>query len=173
MATDQKSAVIQDETSSVMREELRLMNNKNRNEYGYRSNQRSDRDDRYDREEASEFARGGQFRDIGPKGYQRSDERIKEDVCDFLMQAPNIDCSEMEVSVDNGVVTLKGTVEERPMKRQAEEAIEYVPGVQDVRNELRVQVGGQGKAESHGVRQSQRPQKHPSDSAKSKRGRLV
>jgi len=35
----------------------------------------------------------------GPKGYQRSDERIREDVCDRLTEHPAIDASEIEVEV--------------------------------------------------------------------------
>lgn len=55
----------------------------------------------------------------GPKGYKRSDERIREDVCDHL-SAGWIDASDIEVSVSEGEVTLSGTVTERRMKHVAD-----------------------------------------------------
>ncbi len=74
----------------------------------------------------------------GPKGYTRSDDRIFDDVCAMLTQHGYIDASHMEVFVENGEVTLKGMVDDRRMKRMAEDMIDEVPGVQDVHNELRI-----------------------------------
>jgi osmotically-inducible protein OsmY len=74
----------------------------------------------------------------GPKGYQRSDERIREEICEALTRHPQIDASEIEVTCHNGEVTLKGTVENRQMKRRAEECAESCVGVEDVENQLRV-----------------------------------
>jgi osmotically-inducible protein OsmY len=73
----------------------------------------------------------------GPKGYRRSDERIKEDVNDRLSEG-YIDASEIIVMVENGEVTLTGTVNSRYDKRRAEDIAEYVSGVQNVENRLRV-----------------------------------
>jgi len=81
----------------------------------------------------------GQFTGYGPKGYRRSDERINEDVCEALSQDPDLDASSIEVKVQSGQVTLSGSVEERDDKRLAEDLAEQVSGVQDVRNEIRVQ----------------------------------
>ena len=78
----------------------------------------------------------------GPRGYQRSDERIREDVCDILCGHGYIDASEIEVTVLNGEVTLIGVVRERPEKRMAEDAVEQVSGVREVHNQLRVSPGG-------------------------------
>lgn len=75
----------------------------------------------------------------GPKGYKRSDERIREDVSEALYKDHHVDASDIEVSVSNGEVTLTGTVTDRRMKRIAEDCVESVSGVEDVRNELRVQ----------------------------------
>jgi hypothetical protein len=72
----------------------------------------------------------------GPKGYQRSDERINEDVCDRLTYSV-VDASDIEVKVSDGEVTLSGTVPNRWHKRQAENLAD-VPGVRDVHNQLRV-----------------------------------
>jgi osmotically-inducible protein OsmY len=77
----------------------------------------------------------------GPKGWQRSDDRIREDVSERLTDDPHVDASEMEVQVQGGEVTLAGTVESREMKRRAEDIAHAVGGVKDVHNRLRVQSG--------------------------------
>ncbi len=84
----------------------------------------------------------GQFTGRGPKGYTRSDDRIREDVCDRLEQHGEIDASEIEVRVSNSEVTLEGTVEDRWMKRMAEDLVEDCPGVKNVDNRIRVQGNG-------------------------------
>lgn len=84
----------------------------------------------------------GRFTGRGPKGYTRSDERIREDVSDRLEQHGEIDASEIEVRVSNGEVTLEGTVEDRWMKRMAEDLVEDCPGVKQVNNRIRIQANG-------------------------------
>jgi osmotically-inducible protein OsmY len=83
----------------------------------------------------------GRFTGRGPKGYRRSDERIREDVCDRLTQHPDVDASEIEVQVNNGEVTLTGSVEDRSQKRMAEDMVENLSGVREVHNQLRVSKG--------------------------------
>jgi hypothetical protein len=82
---------------------------------------------------------GQGFTGRGPKGYQRSDERIKEQVSDRLMDDDDVDATEITVDVNNGEVTLTGTVNSRQEKRLAEDAAESTAGVRDVQNRLRVQ----------------------------------
>jgi hypothetical protein len=84
----------------------------------------------------------------GPSRYCRSDERIYEDVNDRLTDHPGIDATDIEVVVVESVVTLKGFVQARDQKRMADEVAEGVPGVRDVRNELRV---GAAFAGSRGI----------------------
>lgn len=74
----------------------------------------------------------------GPKGYKRSDDRIREDVSDRLAHQNELDPSEIEVMVSNGEVTLSGTVQSRHEKFIAEEIADSVSGVNDVHNQLRV-----------------------------------
>jgi hypothetical protein len=74
----------------------------------------------------------------GPRNYQRSDDRIREDVSERLTADHRIDASDIEVRVASGEVTLIGTVDDRRTRRLAEEIIEDLPGVKDVRNDLRV-----------------------------------
>jgi hypothetical protein len=81
----------------------------------------------------------GRFSGVGPNGYQRSEERIREDVCDRLTMDGDIDASNITVQVANGEVTLTGTVDSRRTKRRAEDVIEDVPGVREVHNQLRVE----------------------------------
>lgn len=74
----------------------------------------------------------------GPVGFQRSDERIRELVCEALTDDGEIDATRIEVSVKGGEVTLTGAIEDRRMKRLAEDCVEAVPGVKDVHNQLRI-----------------------------------
>ena len=82
--------------------------------------------------------RMGEHHGKGPKGYQRSDERIKELICERLHDDPQIDPSEVTINVQGGKVTLEGTVDSRQTKNAIEDVAEQF-GVQDVQNNLRVQ----------------------------------
>jgi len=85
-----------------------------------------------------------EHRGRGPKGYRRSDERIKEDVNDRLSDDYYLDASDVEVAVENMEVTLTGTVRNRNDKRRAEDLAESVSGVTNVENRLRVKQSGYG-----------------------------
>jgi osmotically-inducible protein OsmY len=87
---------------------------------------------------ANELGGAASYHGRGPAGYVRSDERIREDVCDRLTDHPHVDASAIDVSVQNGVVTLQGQVPERQMKHRAEDCVEHISGVKDVENRLRV-----------------------------------
>ena len=78
------------------------------------------------------------FAGRGPKNYQRSDDRIQEEICDCMTDDPRLDASDIEVQVRGGVVALIGTVSSRDQKRRAEDVAERVSGVKDVTNQLRV-----------------------------------
>ncbi|HUE85425.1 MAG TPA: BON domain-containing protein [Vicinamibacterales bacterium] len=73
----------------------------------------------------------------GPKGYQRPDTRIHEEVCDRLTYS-DVDAENIEVTVTSAEVTLSGTVRDRRDKRRAEDLAEEVSGVRDVHNNIRV-----------------------------------
>jgi osmotically-inducible protein OsmY len=74
----------------------------------------------------------------GPVGFQRSDDRIRELICEALTDDGEVDASRIEVSVNGGEVLLTGAIEDRRMKRLAEDCVEAVPGVRDVHNQLRI-----------------------------------
>lgn len=80
----------------------------------------------------------GYHRGRGPRGYTRSDERIREDVSDRLTDNPILDAGEIEVMVTDGEVTLSGSVDSRYSKRLAEDISHEVSGVKHVQNNLRV-----------------------------------
>jgi len=125
-----------------------------------RSTQQSSRwDSDMDTSSSSSRQIGARHRGRGPKDYQRSDERIKEEVCDRLTDDDDIDAGDISVQVKSGEVHLTGTVSDRSAKRRAEMCVEQIPGVKDVINELRVQ--GQQSRQSQGQsQQSMQGQEH-------------
>ncbi|HEX5386925.1 MAG TPA: BON domain-containing protein [Gemmatimonadales bacterium] len=74
----------------------------------------------------------------GPKNHRRPDGRIAEDVCEALTVHLGVDASEIEVKVNDGEVSLTGSVEDRRMRRVAAEVAESVAGVRDVHTRVRV-----------------------------------
>jgi osmotically-inducible protein OsmY len=96
-------------------------------------------DDEAERRREQDRRREGQHRGKGPKGYQRSDERIKDDINDRLSDDAFVDAGNIEVTVVNGEVTLTGTVSDRSEKRRAEDIADDVSGVKNVEVRLRVQ----------------------------------
>jgi hypothetical protein len=74
----------------------------------------------------------------GPKGWQRSDERIKEDLCEQLYNSDEIDSSDVTVEVTQGKVALEGTVRDRYTKHAIEDLVDGCPGVKDIDNRIRV-----------------------------------
>jgi hypothetical protein len=82
---------------------------------------------------------GRDYSGVGPLNYKRSDERIRDDVSDALYSSPEIDASDIEVDVKNGIVTLKGEVQSRLQKKIAEMTAERLPGVVDIDNLIIIQ----------------------------------
>lgn len=72
----------------------------------------------------------------GPRNFSRSDDFLKEEVCEAFLHNPDLDPSDIDVSVDQGVVTLKGFIRHRQDKYLAEELALDVSGVKDVMNLL-------------------------------------
>jgi hypothetical protein len=100
------------------------------------------RGDERPRDESGNRGARGRYTGRGPKGYQRSDERIRETVSEALARDGELDASEIEVSVEGGEVTLQGSVPNRWSKRLAEDLAQDLPGVKELHNRLRVQEGG-------------------------------
>ncbi len=80
----------------------------------------------------------GPYTGQGPKGYTRSDDDIDRAVSERLAANGQLDASDIEVHVNDGEVTLDGSVDSRSSKRLAEDIADSVWGVKDVHNHLRV-----------------------------------
>lgn len=89
-----------------------------------------------DAERRRQMDRG--YKGKGPKDYQRSEDRIREDVCDRLSDDDMLDATNVQVQVTGNEVTLTGTVENRDQKRRAEDVVESISGVRNVENRIRV-----------------------------------
>lgn len=85
----------------------------------------------------SDASQGYRGRRIVPKGYKRSDERVLEDVCERLSHS-GLDVSDVSVSVDQGKVSLEGSVVSRWMKHAVEDCVDDCLGVDDIENRIRV-----------------------------------
>jgi osmotically-inducible protein OsmY len=107
-----------------------------------------------DRDQRYYDARSRGHRGRGPKGYTRSDERIREDINDRLTDYDYIDASDIEVNVENGEVILTGLVENRYEKRMAEDIVEDVSGVRNVENRIRIKRDQEQYSESGNVTQT-------------------
>jgi hypothetical protein len=84
-----------------------------------------------------DWRKRGPYTGRGPRGYQRSDERIREEVCERLTEHGLIDARYIRVLVKDGEVTLQGTVQDWRTKRRAEDTAASVAAVSDVHNLLR------------------------------------
>ena len=114
--------------------------------------------ERYGTERSSGLFRGS-FAGRGPRGYQRSDDRIREDICERMCDNAELDASAIEIVVLNGEVTLQGSVTDRYDKRLAEDLTQDVSGVREVNNQLRVAPGLGGQE----GQSQQSPQSRPGD----------
>jgi len=73
-----------------------------------------------------------------PKGYTRSDDRIREDLSEVVWRRGDIDASDVEIVVKNAEVTLVGNVNDRRTKRLLEDMAEDCLGVIDVHNQIKI-----------------------------------
>ncbi|WP_370246212.1 BON domain-containing protein [Candidimonas sp. SYP-B2681] len=80
---------------------------------------------------------------VYPKGYTRSDERIREDICERFSHS-GLPVGDVSVEVAEGRVTLDGTVNARPVKHAIEDFVDDCMGVQEIDNRIKVQRPGQG-----------------------------
>jgi hypothetical protein len=103
------------------------------------------------------------FRGVGPKGYQRSDSHVKEQVCERLLLDPYLDASRITVKVSKGRIALKGTV---PSERMRAAAVAAATSVAAGAVDSGLQVAG-----AAGARASRRPASTSRARAASKRRR--
>jgi osmotically-inducible protein OsmY len=74
----------------------------------------------------------------GPRGYRRRDQSIRDELCESLTDNPDLDATDIDVAVEDGEVTLSGTVGDRDARWLAEDLAEAISGVRAVHNRLRV-----------------------------------
>jgi hypothetical protein len=74
----------------------------------------------------------------GPSNYERSDERMKELICERLSDDDDIDARGVSVTVSDGEVTFDGTVDSRREKYLVEECAEHC-GAKEIRNNLKIE----------------------------------
>lgn len=74
----------------------------------------------------------------GPKNYRRSDEFLREMICEQLTEDPFIDAVDVSVDVHDGEVTLTGTVPMRSQKMEVEDMVADINGVTEIHNMLAV-----------------------------------
>jgi hypothetical protein len=94
--------------------------------------------DDYDPSYNDEYQTRKNYYGIGPKGYKRSDMRLKEEAYLLLNQDPILDSSSIQIDVLNNVIYLKGVVDSRRDKKRAEVLIEDIYGIEDVQNQLKI-----------------------------------
>jgi hypothetical protein len=110
--------------------EAREMEARRYEQHGYGQSQFADPSD-WERESGPHYGKG-------PKGYKRSDERIREEICEVMSRQGFVDASDVEVFVEAGIVRLVGTVASRYDKRALEQMADRVHGVEEVENEIRL-----------------------------------
>jgi osmotically-inducible protein OsmY len=77
---------------------------------------------------------------LKPEAIMRSDAEIERDVEEELQWDPDLDATDIAVSVKDGVVTLAGFVKSYTDKYEAEAAAKRVAGVRAVANDLEVRM---------------------------------
>jgi osmotically-inducible protein OsmY len=81
-----------------------------------------------------------------------NNETLERHVTDELWWDPKIDSGAIAVSVDDGIVTLRGTVGSFRQKREAKRAAERVYGVRNVNNKLDVRILAEHRREDVEIR---------------------
>lgn len=96
-------------------------------------------DDRRAEDLGQRFGKAVGGRRTGPRNFQRSDERIRDEICERLTFASGVNVRDVSVDVSKGVVTLNGTVERRAQKYDIEDIADNTFGVTEVENNIRVE----------------------------------
>ena len=97
----------------------------------------------------SESSREKHFHGKGPRNFSRTDEFLREEVCEAFLRDSELDPREIDVTVYDGIVTLEGSVRAREDRYLAEDLARDVSGVKEVNNLLsrRKEYEGAGDAQ--------------------------
>ncbi len=74
----------------------------------------------------------------GVERRRRSDESLAQEIREILTADPELEAVAIEVEVEGGAVTIAGEVADPDARLLAEELVESVVGVREVKNRLRV-----------------------------------
>jgi osmotically-inducible protein OsmY len=74
----------------------------------------------------------------GDAGSKLNDQKIKEIVSDVLLHSHEVDASEIEIDVQDGVVTMNGYISSKGMLKVAEDLVGSIPCVEDVFTQLKI-----------------------------------
>ena len=74
-------------------------------------------------------------------GYMKNNETLQKDVQDAIKWEPLLHAAEIGVIVNDGIVTLTGTVDSYAKKKEAEDAAKKIAGVKAVVNDIKVKLG--------------------------------
>jgi len=100
---------------------------------------------------------GAIYRGVGPKKYQRSDENVRDLVCERLLLDPYLDASRVEVKVTKGAIVLSGTVRSERMREAAVAAAASVAaGAVESRLQLEAATAGPSRLSAKGRRKAAR-----------------
>jgi len=99
------------------------------------------------------------YRGVGPKGYQRTDQHVRDQICERLLLDPFLDASRIVVRVAKGKVKLTGSV---PSERMRESAIAAATTVSGGAVDAKLQVAGSAAPSK---------QRRPARARKPRRGR--
>lgn len=86
----------------------------------------------------------------------KTDDEIQSDVIDELAWEPVLNAAEIRVRVNNGIVTLEGTVTYYSEKLAAENAVKRVKGVKAVAQHIEVKPSQDGRIPDHQIAESVR-----------------
>ena len=92
----------------------------------------------------------------GPIRYRRADDRIRDDLAEALYADGWVDAREVDIAVDDGEITLEGTVPTKDDKRRVEDLAWKVFGVLDVHNRLQRADRERGEVEPTATRAAER-----------------
>jgi osmotically-inducible protein OsmY len=81
--------------------------------------------------------------DLGEEEHRMTDRELQRHVEDALGWEPSFDAADIGVTVDNGVVTLRGDVASYTAKSAAERVTLHVYGVKAIANEINVRLPGE------------------------------
>lgn len=100
----------------------------------------------------AQFYPGGAYEQLSklahrssPEADVRSDELLKEIICEQLADDPRIDAGDVSVEVERSEVTLHGTVRDREQRNAIEDLIADVVGVNQIHNHLSVADGDESE----------------------------